>query len=163
MKLRISKYLVKAGDIIEVKWDADEGTDPRLFLSTGNHDVSLSVPLNGSKRFKMKKSGLHHVKLLTEVYNKPHSTTRYFYVYGKMKDTDEFEYVDRGEASPIHQWNNGVANWWNSFSAEKKRLYILLLLLLGINMLGSIPSMHAMSTLLFYGTIFWLFWQIVKK
>lgn len=164
MRLEISKRIIKAGDILEVKWNSEEGTAPRLILQTGGREVSLAVPESGSKRFRMKKSkGNHSVALVTDVYGKEKKIKKRILVYGQAQETDEFEYVDRGDASPINQMNNRISMWWKSYSPEKKRLYILLLLLLCHHALGSFPSTAALAEVLYYVLIFWLFWQVVKR
>lgn len=164
MRLNVSKRIIKAGEILEVTWDCEECTDPHLILQTGNRESVLSVPPSGTKRFRMKGSvGKHSVGLRCNLYGKEKTTKKRILVYGKVKDTDEFEYVDRGDASPMSRWNQGIQNWWASYTPEKKRLYILLLLLLAIHMLSSIPSFAFLSNIIFYVTIFWLFWQVVKK
>lgn len=164
MQLNISSRFVKAGSIIEVSWDSQEGTNPRLVLQTGERQSTLGVPSSGSKRFRLKGAkGKHCVMLIAEVNGKDKSISKRIFVFGKAKDTDEFEYVDRGDSSPLNRWNNSVGNWWNSYTPEKKRLYIILICLMGIHLLGSFPNLIIVSDILYYILIFWLFWQVVKK
>lgn len=164
MKLQINKRIVKAGDIIDVEWDSEEGNSPRLILKSGNNSTSLSVPLSGSKRFKMKGvKGSHSITLIADVYGKEKSVKKRIFVYGQKKETDDFEYIDRGDASSINRWNNSIQQWWQSFSHEKKTLYKLLLMLLAYNALSTIPAAADFALILFYGILFWLFWQVIKK
>ncbi len=164
MQLNISKRIVKAGDIVDVTWDAQEGTNPRLILETGNRQSTLSVPAAGSKRFRLKGSkGRHSITLITDRNGREKSLSRRIFVYGKAPETDEFEYVDRGDASPLNRWNNAVRNWWAGYTPERKRLYILLISLLAIHSLGSIPSLSTIAEVAYYVLIFWLFWQVVKR
>lgn len=164
MQLNISKRFIKAGTIIEVTWDAQEGTNPRLVLETGTRQSTLSVPASGSKRFRLKGvQGKHRVTLFADVNGREKTISRRIFVFGKTKETDDFEYVDRGDSSPLNRWNNSVSNWWRSYTPEKKRLYILLICLMGIHLLGSIPSVAFISEILYYVLIFWLFWQVVKR
>lgn len=164
MKLSIDKRFIKAGDIIEVSWDCEEALSPRLVLNTSNHENVLSVPNSGTKRFRMKgRKGKHSIGLIAQKKGKDCKITKRIFVYGKMSETDEFEYVDRGDASPMNRWNNSIKNWWDSYSPEKKKLYILLLLLLLFHFLYSIPAISAYSNILFYGIICWLFWQVIKR
>lgn len=164
MRLNISKRFIKAGNIIEVTWDTQEGNNPRLVLETGSRQSTLNVPPSGSKRFRLKGAqGKHRVILLADVNGKEKTLSKRIFVFGKAKETDDFEYVDRGDASPLNRWNQGISNWWNSYTPEKKRLYILLLCLMGIHLLSRIPSVVFISEILYYILIFWLFWQVVKK
>ena len=164
MRLNTNKTFVKAGDIIEISWDSEEGNSSRLVLHTGNKQNVLNVPLAGTKKFRMKSSkGRHSISLISNVYGKDRKITKRIFVYGKVKETDEFEYVDRGDASPINRWNSSIQQWWQNFTAEKKRLYVILLLLLAYNAMNASQSLHDISTLIFYGTIFWIFWIIIKK
>lgn len=164
MRLNIDKRFVKAGTVIEVSWNAEEGNLPRLVLQSGQRETSLAVPLSGTKRFKMKgNKGKHCVKLVTNIYGKEKTISKRIFVYGNAEETDEFEYIDHGDASTMNQWKASCSRWWNSYTPEKKRLYILLLLLLTSNIIRSIPSLSFLSDILFYAIIFWLFWQVVKR
>jgi len=164
MKLDISKRFLKAGDIIEISWNSEGANDPRLILNTGDRQSTLSVPETGSKKFRLKCSRFHQsIKLMGNVNGKEKNLTQHIFVYGKRKETDEFEYIDRGDASLMNRWNQTVKNWWRSFNPEKKKLYILLLWLLGYHLIKSIPATAPYADIIFYVTIVWLFWQIVKK
>ena len=164
MRLNISNRIVKAGNIIEVSWDSEEGNNPRLVLETGVHQSVLSVPESGTKRFRLKGSkGKHCVKLYANVYGKEKCVSKRIFVYGKAMDTDEFEYVDRGTTSPLSRWNNYFHNWWNGFTPEKKRLYMILLSLLVIHSAGTVQGFAVFSEVGYYVLVFWLFWQVVKR
>lgn len=163
MKLRISKRIVKAGETIEVEWNCEDCSSPRLILNTGSRENTLAIPPTGTKRFRMKgNKGKHSIGLKAEKNGRERRIKKRIFVYGKTNETDSFEYIDRGDASPINQWNSRISNWWRSFTPEKKRLYILLLLLLTFNMLSSIPAVAPYSFILFYGIIFWLFWKVIS-
>lgn len=165
MRLNVSKRFIKSGEILEITWNSEEATAPRLILKTGSRQSSMAVPESGSKRFRMKRTngGGHCVALTANVYGKEKTIKKRIFVYGKAKDTDEFEYVDRGDASPLRRWNGSIDQWWKSFTPEKRTLYKLLLLLLTCNFTRSVPSLQPFSEVLFYIIIFWLFWQVVKK
>lgn len=161
MKLQVNKRLVKAGEIIEIKWDAEEGNMPRLVLHNGEKEITLSVPQKGEKQFRMKgKKGLHWVGLLTMVGETEKRKRHHFWVYGSAKTTDEFEYMDHQDTT-IGRMQDSMKRWWNMFSPEKKRMYILLLLLMLYQFLA--VASPAVGGILLYGIIFWLFWQVIKR
>lgn len=164
MRLDISKRIIKAGDVLEVTWNAEGANAPRLILRTGQRESSLAVPESGTKRFRMKgKKGPHSVSLTANEYGRERSIKKRVFVHGHTAETDEFEYVDRGDASPINRWNSSMQAWWRNFTPEKKRLYIILLLLLAYHAFSRMPSFAEYADILFYGIIFWIFWKVVKR
>ncbi len=164
MKFNISRHILKVGDIIEISWNSEGANDPRLILNTGDRQSTLSIPETGNKRFRLKSSKMHQtVKLIANSNGKETCITKHLFVWGKKKETDEFEYVDLGDASPMKRWNSAIQNWWQSFTPEKKKLYFLLLWLLGFNIIRSIPAIASAADIILYIAIFWLFWQVIKK
>lgn len=161
MKLKVNKRFVKAGDVIDVKWDAEEGNSPRLVLHNGNREAVLTVPMNGEKQFRMKgKKGLHWVSLKTMIGETEKEKRYYFWVYGSAKKTDEFEYMDH-EDTPMGRAQQNLRRWWASYPPEKRRMYVLLLLLLLYQFL--IAASPQLAGILLYAIIFWLFWQVIKR
>lgn len=161
MKLQVNKRIVRAGEVINVKWDAEDGNEPRLVLHDGSREISLSVPSSGEKQFRMKgKRGIHWVALVCMVGNKQKRKRHHFWVHGSVKTTDEFEYMDH-EDTTIGRMQRNMKLWWGSFAPEKKRMYILLLLLLLYQFLAA--ASPQLGGILLYGIIFWLFWQVIKR
>lgn len=161
MKLTVNKRFVKTGDVVNIKWDAEEGNSPRLILHNGTNEVTLSVPISGEKQFRMKgKKGLRWIELTTLVGETEKRTRRYLWIYGSVKMTDDFEYMDHQD-TPVGRMQENMKRWWNSFTPEKKKMYVLLLLLMLYQFL--IHAAPGLAGILLYGTIFWLFWQVIKQ
>lgn len=161
MKLHINKRIIKTGDIVEVSWDAEEGSSPRLVMHTGFRETTLAVPETGSKKFRLKNAkGRHWIGLRCWVGNEDRLVKQRVFVYGTSKETDQFEYIDK--ESWWTRFANKCKRYWNFFTPEKKRLYIILLLLLAYQVLmsfGLFAICHIMMTLI----TFYLFWQIIKR
>lgn len=162
MKLTVDKRLIKAGNVVEVSWDAGTATSPRIVIHTHNRESILSVPQTGTKRFRMKNSqGQHWIALKAWEGNTETVVKRRIVVYGTAQQNDSFEYMDNHNS----WWNrkvDAVKRWWNSFTTEKKRLYIILLMLIAYQILfsfGFFYVCHLLLTLL----IFYIFWQVIKR
>ena len=162
MQLKVDKRFLKAGNVVEVSWDAGDTTSPRLIMHTGKRESTLAVPQSGSKRFRLKGvKGQHWIGLKAWEGNQEKLIKHRVFVYGKSHDSDAFEYMDRPD-SWISRKKVAIKRWWAMFTPEKKRLYLLLLMLLGYNMLLSF-GLDSASQIVFTLIIFWLFWQIVKR
>lgn len=162
MKLKVDKRFVKAGDIIEVTWDAEEASSPRIVMHMGLRESTLSVPQSGSKRFRLKQAnGKHWIGLKVWDGNKETTITHRIFVYGKTQESDSFEYIDKG-STWWRRTGDKIKRWWASYTPDKKRLYILLLLLIAYQGLFSFGYFY-LCNLFLTGIIFWLFWQITKR
>lgn len=161
MKLTINKRILKAGTVIEVTWDCGKCDSPRLVMHTGKRESVLAVPPTGSKRFKIKSSkGEHWIGLKAVDYGKELLVKRRFFVYGTNNETDSFEYMDRRD-NFFTRIKTNVLRWWNMFTPEKKRLYLIMLSLLAYQFVAALwPEV---GRVMFYCIIFWLFWMIAKK
>lgn len=161
MKLNISKRILKAGDVVEVTWDAEAAGSPRLVMHTGQHETTLAVPESGSKKFRLKGAkGQHWIGLRCWTGNKDKLIRRRILVYGKAQESDAFEYVN-----PESRWSrfkNTCKLYWNSFTPEKKRLYAILLSLIGYQILMSCQLFTASQILMTIIT-FYIFWQVIRK
>lgn len=161
MKLKVDKRFVRAGEIVTVRWDAEDGNSLCLVLHNGDREVMLNVPPSGEKQFRMKgKKGMHWIGLKARVGNVEKMKRHHFLVYGTAKTTDDFEYMDH-EDTTLGRMQRNMRLWWNSFPPEKKRMYILLLLLMLYQFLA--VSMPQLAGILLYAIIFWLFWQVIKR
>lgn len=161
MKLNVNKRIVKAGEVINVKWNAEEGNSPRLALYDGNREIILTVPISGEKQFRMKgRRGLHWIALRTMVGETEKQKRHYFWVYGSAKTTDDFEYMDHQD-TPVGRFQQNIKRWWDAFPPEKRRMYVLLLLLMLYQFLA--VAAPQLGGILLYGVIFWLFWQVIKR
>lgn len=161
MKLKVNKRFVKAGEVVEVSWDSEIATSPRLIMHTGIRESSLAVPESGSKRFRLKGvKGQHWIGLKAWDGNQERLIKHRIFVYGKSRESDSFEYMDK--QNWFDKLRQGVKRWWGMYTPEKKRLYVLLILLLVYNLLFSL-ALYNVAQILFMLIIFWLFWQIVKR
>lgn len=161
MKLNIDKRIIKAGDVIEVAWDAEQAESPRLVIHTGAHETTLSIPDSGSKKFRIKATkGQHWIGLRCMTGKEDKLDRRRFFVCGKMRESDAFEYVDKTD-----RWGSmkeKCKRFWNSFSAEKKRLYGILLALLAYQGLMSF-QLYTASQILMTILTFYIFWMVVRR
>lgn len=162
MKLTVDKRFVKAGNVVEITWDAEGATSPRIVMHTGKRESTLSVPSSGSKRFRLKGvKGSHWIGLKVWEGNEEKTIKHRVFVYGKAPENDAFEYMDRQD-NWLSRIKNYFKRWWSMFTPEKKRLYILLLLLLAYQTMFSL-ALFTVAQILFTAIIFWLFWQIIKR
>lgn len=162
MELKVNKRFVKAGDVVEVTWDAGEATSPRLIMHTGIRESALAVPQSGTKRFRLKGvKGKHWIGFKAWDGNQERVIKHRVFVYGKSKESDAFEYMDN-QGNWFTRAKLHMKRWWNLFTPEKKRLYILLIVLLVYNSLLSF-GLYSISQILFTLILFWLFWQIIKR
>lgn len=162
MQLKVDKRLVKAGNVVEVSWDAGTSTSPRIVMHMGKRESTLSVPQLGSKKFRLKGvKGRHWIGLKAWDGNKEVIIKHRLFVYGKSYENDAFEYMDKREGL-FSRFTHYVKHWWGMYTPEKKRLYVLLLLLLGYQLLFSF-ALYTVCHLLLTGIIFWLFWQVIRR
>lgn len=160
MRLKIDKRLLKAGSIIEVTWDAEEASSPRLVMHTGTHETTIAVPESGSKKFRLKSSGLQWIGLRCWAGNQDKLIRKHLCVYGKGSHTDKFEYIDRP-----NWWSRlkgYCSKYWNYYTPEKRRLYVVLLMLIAYQILLSC-GLFQVSQIAIMGITLYLFWQIVKR
>lgn len=163
MKIYVDKRFVKVGGVVTVRWDAEGATGPRIIMHMGRHETALAVPEKGEKKFRLKDSrGSHWIGLQSWVNGKEETLRHRVFVYGKPNvNGDKFEYLN-GKPSWWNQIKERCKRWWSFFPSEKKRLYILLLLLIAYQVLFSFMLFTA-CRLLLTGIIFWLFWQVIKR
>lgn len=162
MRLKVNKRWVKVGDLITVNWNAEGTVSPRIIMHMGRRETALAVPDSGEKKFRLKDArGSHWIGLKVWQDGQEKLIRHRIFVYGKSQTGDSFEYMDRKDS-----WWCGLktkmSRWWNCFTPEKKRLYILLLLLITYQTLFSFMLFTACHLLL-TGIIFWLFWQIIRR
>lgn len=161
MRISINKRFVKAGEIVEVTWASEEGSSPRIVMHTGERETAIAVPENGSKKFRLKNAkGSHWIGLRCWVGNEEKLVRRRLVVWGKAKETDAFEYID--QESWWKRFSNGCKRYWDYFSPEKKRLYIILIFLIIYQLLMSFHLLAA-SQILMTVITFYIFWQVIKK
>ena len=162
MKLKVDKRILKAGSVVDVSWDAEDTVSPRIVIHTAQRETTLAVPSSGSKRFRLKNAGLSQwIGLKVWDGHEEKLIKHRVFVWGRYTDSDAFEYMDHHD-SWWTRTRNAVKRWWNMFTPEKKRLYVLLLLLLAYQTIlgsGYLYAAHLMLTAI----IFYLFWQIVKR
>lgn len=160
MKLHVNKRIVRAGDIITVKWDQEDASNPRLVMHSGKRETELAVPGSGEKQFRLKgKKGIQWIGLKCYVGNKERFIKHHLLLWASHQATDDFDYMDKQDTW-MGRMRTSVSRWWNYYTPEKKRLYfILLLLLLYQFMLAAVPQA---AGILLYVIIFWLFWQVIK-
>lgn len=162
MKIKVNRRILKAGQVVEVSWEAESAVSPRLVIHTGKRESTLAVPVSGTKRFRMKTPGMSQwIGLKVWDGNEEKILKHRLVVWGRPAESDAFEYMDSHD-SWWKRTRNAVKRWWNLFTPEKKRLYVLLLLLLvyqTILGLGYLYGAHLMLTAI----IFYLFWQIIKR
>lgn len=160
MKLNVNKRIVRAGDTITVQWDEQEASNARLVLHSGQREMELAVPSSGEKQFRLKgQRGLQWIALKCYVGNSEKIIKHRMLVWGSHRRTDDFEYMDRQDTW-MGRMQSGLKRWWNYYSPEKKRLYILLLLLLCYQFMAT--AWPQAASVLLYVIIFWLFWQVIK-
>lgn len=162
MKINVNKRILKTGQVVEVTWDAGGAVSPRLVIHTGRRETTLAVPSSGTKRFRMKNAGMSQwIGLKVWDGSEEKLFKKRLVVWGRPAESDAFVYMDH----PDSWWKrtrHAVKRWWNLFTPEKKRLYVLLLLLVlyqAILGLGYFYAAHLMLTAI----IFYLFWQIIKR
>ena len=162
MKINVNRRILKAGQVIEVTWEAEGAVSPRLVIHTGKRESILAVPSSGTKRFRMKTPGMSQwIGLKVWDGNEERLLKHRLVVWGRPAESDAFEYMDHHD-SWWKRTREAVKRWWNLFTPEKKRLYVLLLLLIvyqTILGLGYLYGAHLMLTAI----IFYLFWQIIKR
>lgn len=162
MKLKVNKRFLKAGSVVEVTWEAEDVSSPRIVIHTGKRESTLAVPSSGSKRFRMKNAGLSQWIGLKAWVGKEEELLRHrLFVWGTYSEGDAFEYMDRRDS----WWKrtlDGVKRWWNLFTPEKKRLYVILLLLVAYQTVLGMGYLY-FSHLMLTAVIFYLFWQIIKR
>ena len=164
MKIRLNKRILRSGEILEVEWDSTGWTGSQaLIVHTGGKETSLQVPLSGSKKLRMKGGSLvNWIGLRSWEYGRVRTVKRYFLTIGKRRDTDEFEYVGQQPLRDnMDKFSNGFQRWWRRHTPEKQRLYIIALLLLLYQII--LPHNFGFSNLLLTGTIFYIFWLVVRK
>ncbi len=161
MKLNLSKRIIKAGDVVEVTWDAEEATHPRLVMHTGQRETTLAIPESGCKKFRLKGSkGQHWIGLRCIAGNQDKLIRRRILIYGKVQEHDAFEYVN-----PESRWSRFMdkcKRYWNNFTSEKKRLYAILLALISYQVLMSF-HLFTISQILMTVLTFYIFWQVIRK
>lgn len=161
MNINISHRLLKAGNIVEVKWECTDADSPRLVLHNDKRETTLAVPPEGVKKFRLKgTSGMTWIGLRAYVNGQDKLIKRRLLVWGKAPKGDKFEYVDSNSGRP-NRFKAAITRWWNMFTPEKKRLYVILLLLLAYQLVMAFSPIAAHWFLT--GIIFWLFWNIIKR
>ena len=163
MKIQVDKHLMRAGDVVEVTWEARGCTDASIIMHTGNNETRIAVPEVGTKKFRLK--GVTHINwigIAGNEYGKVREQRSYIFVYGKPK-TDEFTYMNGSE--PWHGKVNSLwyrmKSVWGAYPVEKKRLYwILLALMLYQFIMSASPEL---SKILLTGIIIYIFFQIIRR
>lgn len=163
MKIQVDKHIMRAGDVVEVTWEARGCTDAAIIMHTGNNETRIAVPEVGTKKFRLKgTTHLNWIAIAGNEYGKNKQQRSFICVYGKPK-TDEFTYMDGSE--PWHGKLNSfwyrMKSTWGAYPQEKKRLYWILLALMAYQFI--MRTSPELASILLMGIIIYIFFQIIKR
>ena len=171
MTFTTDKSVVTEGDIVEVRWDCPGADSAELTIDNGYKISTLTLPLSGSKRFRLHRSkGRTRLMITATVDGKPFSQTRKVKV--KELPVTKAETIDhRGRRmSKLKQWMS-LPKWqswrsryrqgWQMLPPEKRLASRLLLILGGVLLLATFFPRLLMIGIL--GLSFYLMWILMKR
>ncbi len=134
MRLNVDKWVARNGSIIEVSWDATGMSRPQLIMKVAGKETIIDVDLVGSKKFRL--NGTSHRRDISlsaiDEKGKQRRIDRSVFTWGKSKDSNVYDSYTR--ISPLGEkltsYGQSVKNMWERFPREKRRLYIILILLM---------------------------------
>lgn len=158
---KISKRIIRVGEILEISWDCDASDSQELLIQTGAKKSILPVETSGTKKIKLTAPGEKTVISLRTVKNgKEHVSSKRVWVREAKQQYDEFEYVDDSVWNRVKEFFRKLKLKWNMFSPERQRLYIVLTVL-AVYLLFQ-PYYPSFSLLFIYGLIAYLIYKVYK-
>lgn len=171
MTFTTDKTVVTEGDVVEVHWDCPGADSAELTIDNGYKATTISLPLSGSKRFRLHRSkGRTRLVVTATVGGKQYSKTQKV----KVKDIPltKAETVDhRGHRmSKWRQWSS-LPKWqswrmrfrqgWQMLTPEKRLASRLLLILGAVLLMATFLPILLLVGL--FGVSMYLFWILMKR
>lgn len=130
MRLNVNRLLVRKGTIIEISWDTSGMTMPEMVLTLSGKDNVIAVETAGSKKIRVGGSSFKN-SISLRAYDsagKLRTIKRSLYIWGSMKPEGQYDSYTR--ITPLKRYSEFVKNYWRRYPIEKRRLYIILVLLM---------------------------------
>jgi hypothetical protein len=171
MKFKVSRRIVREGDIIEVKWECPEAESAQITIDNGYRSASAVVPDRGSKKFKLNRSkGRTRIVLSANCHGTP-VHREIFVIVRKSKsskakvDNNVYDSYTRMDKPTLKQRfkiiRERLSYMWKCFPAQKKLAYTLLWLLFAVMLLSAFIPKATYFALLAVAA--YLLWYIYKK
>ncbi len=166
MTFTTDKRSVTEGDIIEVSWDCTGADSVELAIDNGYKSTTLSLPIDGSKRFRLHRSkGRTRLTITAHVAGKSYSKTIRVKVM-EMPVTHAETVDSQGQPmGRLRQWFN-LPKWQSWLSryrqgrqamSPEKRLASRILLILGLLLLlARVPALFFLGLLGLTGYLVWV-------
>lgn len=166
MNIKVNKHIVKAGEVIDVSWDASEGIYQELILKSGDKETSIPVSPSGTKRFRMKGGNLFNSVLLRSQRDGKEVTSRsWVVVWGgdrSQSTTRSYAQSSSGKlSSRIGQYFKNLKTAWTYMPQGKKQLYYILMALLCYQTVALYS--YPIASFCMIGILLYIFWLLIKK
>ncbi len=171
MKFKVSKRIVREGDIVEVTWECPEAESARITIDNGYRSASAVVPSSGSKKYKLNRSkGRTRITLFANCHDT--SVHREIFIIvrksrssrAKSEDNvyDSYTRMDKPNVKQRFRiFRERLSYAWQYVPAQKKLAYTLLLLLSLVMLLSAfIPKVTYFGL---FALAAYLLWYIYKK
>lgn len=171
MKFKVSRRIVREGDIVEVTWECPEAESARITIDNGYRSASAVVPSSGSKKYKLNRSkGRTRITLSANCHGTPVHREIFIIVRkarsSKAKgDNTVYDSYTRMDKPNLQQrfkiFRERLSYAWQYVPAQKKLAYKILLLLLVVMLISAfIPKVTYFGLL---AVAAYLLWYIYKK
>ncbi|NMB37168.1 MAG: hypothetical protein GX993_03880 [Bacteroidales bacterium] len=171
MKFRVSRRIVREGDIVEVKWECPEAESAQITINNGYRVASATVPPSGSKKYKLNRSkGRTRITLFANCHGTPVRReisivvrrSRSPRIKADKNVYDSYTRIDKpGFRQRFRIFRDRLSYIWQCMPAQKKLAYTLLWILFAAMLL--IAFIPKLTYFALFAIAIYLFWYIYKK
>lgn len=162
--LHIDKTKVTEGEIVELRWDCTGAEQTRLTIDNGRRSDSQQVECNGTKKFRLNRTG-KTIFTLTETRNGKAKNHIVKVRVKELKAVRAETIDDRGKPFPrwkqkLQQWRNTWKYQSRSLPPEKRFAYKLFFIIGGITLfITFFPKLFVFGQLVIMGYLLWVIFR----
>lgn len=162
--LHIDKTKVTEGEIVELLWDCTGAEQTRLTIDNGHRSDSQQVECNGTKKFRLNRTG-KTIFTLTETRNGKAKNHIVKVRVKELKAVRAETIDDRGKPFPrwkqkLQQWRNTWKYQSRSLPPEKRFAYKLFFIIGGITLfITFFPKLFVFGQLVIMGYLLWVIFR----